>query len=171
MKVFISYHRKDVKQKNRIVDLLKVSNISYYEVPENHGFNGKSHQEIATFIASEIKKYDILICIVGSETYSRPHVDNELHFALKGDASTRKGILAVLLENRRDSKNNIDQSTFPTKLAENMKYIVIEQYASIADKLTSSIEQAVKNARNNKLQSNHGNKVLPLRSGKYYDMQ
>ena len=166
MKVFISYHRRDVKQKNKIIDLLKASNIAYYEVPENHGFNGKNHQEIATFIATEIKKCDMLICIVGCETYSRPHVDNELHFALKGDVVTRKGIVAVLLESRRDSKNSIDLSTFPTKLAENMKYIVIEQYASIADKLTSSIEQAGKNARNNKLQSTHGNNVMQLRSGK-----
>lgn len=170
MKVFISYHRADARQKDKTIKLLSANNIEYYSVPENYSFDGRSHQAIATFLANEIKQCDVLLCIVGKDTYSRPHVDNEIYAALKGAVGVRKGIVAALLENRNDSINSIDFDTFPTKLAENFDYIVLEQFSAIADKkLIPAITQAETNSKNRALQSNCGNPPMQLRRGKYFD--
>lgn len=169
MRVFISYHREDTKYKNRILEILKENSIEFYCVPEDQDFNGWAHEQIADFIRANLKECDVLLCIVGRDTYSRPHVDNEIHFALKGEVGTRKGIVAVMLENRQDSKNNIDVKTFPIKLSQNMEYIILEQFASLKNNLVTSLKKAKKNSNNPNLQTNHSNKVMKLRSGKYYD--
>ena len=170
MKVFISYHRKDSKQKERLQELLKSNNISFYSVPDNHNFDGKNHQTIMTMLASEISKCDVVICVIGKETYTRPHVDHELHFAFKGDAGVRKGVVAVMLENRSDSKKNIEKKTFPERLIDNLNYVVVEQYASIADKLVEAIKKAQVNRKDKMLQTSHSSPVMQLRAGNYYDM-
>ncbi len=169
MKVFISYHRADTAEKDNIVELLEKNNISYYSVPEDRRFDGCNHQEIVTSIGAELNKCDVLLCIVGQNTFSRPHVDIEIHSALKGGIGVRKGIVAVMLENRGDNKNNIDYNTFSTKLAENKDYIVLEQYASIHDRLLPAIKQAQENSKNSKLQTSHKNPVMRLRYSKYFD--
>ena len=168
MKVFISYHRADTKFKEKIVTILKDVGISYYCVPPNANFDGWSHNEIADYIRQELLKCDIFLCIVGKDTYSRPHVDNEIHEALKGAVGKRKGIVAVMLENRLDNKNSINLETFPIKLAQNIKYIVLEQFASISENIVKALNLAYENSKNKNIQTNHSNKVMPLRSGKYY---
>lgn len=114
MKVFISYHRADTKARDHIEDLLKDNDITFYAVPKNVNFDGENHQHIKDTILQEMDGCDVILCIVGKDTYTRPHVDWELHEALKGDIKTRRGVLAVMLENRGDSKNNIDYATFQT---------------------------------------------------------
>lgn len=170
MKIFISYHRKDTKYKNRIIDILEANDIDYYCVPDEMNFSGWKHQKISQFISNELKKCEILLCIVGEETYSRPHVDIEIHSALKGDVSNRKGIIVVMLEKRKDNKNNINYSTFPSKLAQNEKYIVVEQFASFHATVIDDIQQALANKNNSKFQITHKNNVMKLRSGKYYEL-
>lgn len=170
MKIFISYHRKDTKYKNRIIDILEANDIDYYCVPDEKDFSGWNHQRISQFICAELKKCEILLCVVGEETYSRPHVDIEIHSALKGNVSDRKGIIAVMLEKRKDNKNNINYNTFPTKLAKNEKYIVLEQFASFHATVRDVIQQALAKKNNSKLQVTHKNSVMQLRSGKYYEL-
>ena len=168
-KIFISYHRADKKYKNAIVEILEEYGYRYFCVDENEIFNGWNHQRIADYICSKMEDCDVLLCIVGKETYERPHVDWEIHTALKGGMKNRKGIVAVLLENRNDSKNNIDYNTFPTKLQENLDYIVLEQYASIGDRIEQAIDLAIENRDDSSMQVTHKNPVMQLRSGKYYD--
>lgn len=42
-------------------------------------FSGWNHQNMAQFINNELKKCEMLLCIVGEETYSRPHVDMSIY--------------------------------------------------------------------------------------------
>lgn len=109
-----------------------------------------------------------MFCI-GKETYARPHVDWEIHTALKGGVDNRKGIIAVMLENRNDSKNNIDFDTFPNKLQDNLNYIVLEQYATIANRIDDAIDIAIKNSNDAYIQVTHKNPVMQLRLGLYFD--
>ena len=169
MKVFISFHRTDTKYKNKIINILKENNIQYFCVSDKENFDGWSHQKIANHICEKMNDCDVLLCLVGKKTYSRPHVDYEIHFALKGGLQSRKGILVVMLENRLDNKNNIDYSTFPTRLKDNMNYIVIEQFASIQDKLLEALNKSMENKKNNKIQISKKSPVMKLRTVKYYD--
>jgi len=168
-KIFISYHRADRKYKNAIVEILEEYGYRYFCVDENEIFNGWNHQRIADYICSKMEDCDVLLCIVGKETYERPHVDWEIHTALKGGVENRKGIVAVMLEKRQDCINNIDYNTFPTKLQKNLDYIVLEQYASISDRIEQAIEVAIANRNDDKIQVTHKNPVMQIRSGKYYD--
>lgn len=168
-KVFISYHRADMKYKKYIETLLCEHGYPFYCVNENKNFNGLSHQNIAIKICSIMDDCDVLLCIVGKETYARPHVDWEIHSALKGDTINRKGIVAIMLENRQDSKNNIDFNTFPTKLQENLNYIVLEQFATIEGRIDYAINTAMENKNNTKIQITHRNPVMKLKSGLYFD--
>ncbi len=170
MKVFISFHRKDTKYRNEIAKLLNENGIEYYFIPDETSFDGCNHQEISQYIKNEMKSCDMFLCIVGTDTYKRPHVDNEIHEALKGDMDNRRGIVVVLLEERGDSKNDINEETFPVKLMQNRDYIVIEQYASISDRLVYALKKAKKNSKNKKLKNNHTNNVMELRKGIYYDV-
>lgn len=168
-KIFISYHRADKKYKDRILDILDEFGYRYFCVDENESFNGWTHQNIANQICSKMEACDVLLCIVGKETYSRPHVDWEIHTALKGGVGNRKGIIAVMLEKRQDSINNIDFDTFPTKLQDNLDYVVLEQYASIDSRMEYAIECALENKDNDSIKVTHKNPVMKLRAGKYYD--
>ncbi len=170
MKVFISYHRADTKAREHIEDLLKDNDISFYAVPKNVNFDGENHQHIKDTILQGMYDCDVLLCIVGKNTYTRPHVDWELHEALKGDIKTRKGVVAVMLENRGDSKNNIDYATFPNRLEDNEDYIVIEQYASLQDRLKEALDEALNNSWNRDIQVNNRRAPMQLRQGKYFDV-
>lgn len=169
MKVFISYHRADTKAREHIEDLLKDNDIQFYAVPKDVNFDGEHHQYIKDTILQGMNDCDVLLCIVGKDTYTRPHVDWELHEALKGNIHTRRGILAVMLEKRGDSKNNIDYATFPNRLEDNEDYIVIEQYASLQDRLKDALDKALDNSRNKDMQVNNSRLPMQLRQGKYFD--
>lgn len=169
MKVFISYHRADTKAREHIEDLLKDNDIPFYAVPKDVNFDGEHHQYIKDTILQGMNDCDVLLCIVGKDTYTRPHVDWELHEALKGNIHTRRGILAVMLEKRGDSKNNIDCATFPNRLEDNEDYIVIEQYASLQDRLKDALDKALDNSRNKDMQVNNSRLPMQLRQGKYFD--
>jgi hypothetical protein len=168
MKVFISYHRADTKYMTKVIDFLKDNEIAYYVVPKNHNFNGLYHQHIATIIIENMNSCDVLLCIVGKETYSRPHIDHELKAAFRGGVSSRKGIVYVMLENRQDCINNIDFSIFPNRLADNLEYCIGIQYSSFQSKLVESLMEAQKRSKQN-FQINNSRELLQLRTGKYYD--
>ena len=168
-KIFISYHRADKKYKDTILKMLKEHGYRHFCVDEDESFNGWKHQHIADNICSKMVDCDVLLCIVGKETYSRPHVDWEIHAALKGGVGYRKGIVAVMLEKRQDSINNIDFNTFPTKLQDNLDYVVLEQYASIDSRMEYAIECALENKDDDSIEVTHKNPVMKLRAGKYYD--
>lgn len=170
MRVFISYHRADQKYRTAIENLLRQNNISYYAVPENANFDGMNHQHIKDIINSKMYNCDVLLCIVGKETYSRPHVDWELHEALKGDINNRRGVLAVLLENRGDNKNDIDYSTFPNRLQDNEDHIVIEHYCSLYEKIVDALDEAVEKSRDRYIQTKNTRCPMQLRQGRYFDV-
>lgn len=167
--IFISYHRADRKYKNIIISILKEHGYRYFCIDENENFNGWKHQHIADHICSKMEDCEVLLCVVGKETFSRPHVDWEIHTALKGVVGERKGIVVVMLENRQDSKNDIDCETFPTKLQENLDYIVLEQFASIESQIDYAINCALDNRNDKSIQVTHKNPVMQLRSGPYFD--
>lgn len=170
MKVFISYHRADTEALEQIESLLDNNCIPYYCIPKTANFDGKHHQYIKDTILKEMLDCDVIICIIGKNTYKRPHVDWELHQALKGDIYTRKGILAVMLENRGDCKNNIMYETFPNRLKDNIDYIVIEQYASLYSRLVYALNEALDKSRNSNIKIINKRKLMQLRNGKYYDI-
>ena len=89
MKVFISYHRVDISYRRKLENILQNYKIDYYAVPEDADFNGKKAESISNFLCNKLKKCDVLICLIGKETYSRPHVDREIHTAFKGEIGTR----------------------------------------------------------------------------------
>mgnify|MGYP000931722450 CR=1 FL=1 len=170
MKVFISYHRADSSYREKLENILTSHNIDYYVVPEEKIFDGKSHEFIKTYIINKMKKCDVLICLIGKDTYKRPHVDHEMHAALKGGIEKRKGIVAVMLETRDDRINNIDPNTFPTKIQQNKDFVVLTQFASLHNNFSKLINKAYENAKDETIQVDHTNPCMKLRSGKYYDI-
>lgn len=169
MKVFISYHRADTKYRHRLESILHKYNIDYYAVPEDADFNGKKNETIRTFTCNKVKKCDVLICLIGNETYSRPHVDREIHTALRGGVGQRLGIIAVLLPMRCDKLSNLHASTISIKLLDNENYVVWTDWYKVNGDIRFLIDSAIANSVNPKLQTNHTNPCLPLKSKIYYD--
>ena len=169
MKIFISYHRKDSYYRHKLENILTSKNIEYYAVPEDADFTGKKHESICHFICNRLKECDVLLCLIGEETYKRPHVDREIHTALKGRPGKRLGIIGILLPTRKDSLNYIDLNTFPTKLWENKEYVIWENWNKLNSQIATLISSAANNAKNPSLQTNHTNPCMKLRSTFYYD--
>ena len=170
MKVFISYHRKDSSQKNMIVDFLKKKNIDYYVVDKKLKFNGMYHQDIASVVINNMNDCDVTICLIGKETYTRPHIEHELKATLKGGPGERRGLIGLLIENRGDSINKIDKNTLPDRIRENLdnKYVVLGQFSSFRDKLEVYIKEANKIRKMN-IAVNNNFVLKKLREGLYYE--
>ncbi len=169
MKVFISYHRADTSYRIKLENILQNYKIDYYVVPEGANFNGKKAESIRNFLCNKLKKCDVLICLIGKETYSRPHVDREIHTALKGEIGTRLGIVGVHLPSRKDKLSSIDLSTFPTKLWDNKDYVVWCNWNGIKSSVEELIDKAYQRSYDNKYQTNHKNPCMSLREKIYYD--
>ena len=169
MKVFISYHRADRRYRIKAENILRNVGVEYYAVPEDVNFNGWSAQEINRFICSEHQECDVLLCLIGQETYRRPHVDREIHTALKGDPGVRLGIVGVLLSTRGDSLDRPNNATIPAKLRDNSNYVVWTEYNDLNSNICCLIEEAYIRSRNNRLQTNHSNPCMALRTTLYYD--
>ena len=116
-----------------------------------------------------MKKCDVVICLIGKDTYGRPHVDREIHTALKGDIGNRLGIVGVHLPTRTDVLNSIDLNTFPIKLWENREYVVWSDWNRLNSSIERLIEEAHQGSYNSKYQTNHKNPCMPLRTTLYYD--
>jgi len=170
-RIFISYHRQDSDIKDELVELLEENNYYVRSIDEDHIFDGRKHQEIAQICIDEIEDCDITICIIGKETYSRSHVDHEIKATLRGGFDERKGLIAVMLEERGDSKNNTDLDTFPNRIQDNISdefdYVVLEQWASIRDRIVDAIDEAEsRRSENINVKNNRG--LMELRQGRYY---
>lgn len=112
----------------------------------------------------------MVLCLIGTDTYSRPRVDREIHTALKGDnISSRKGIIGVHLPCRTDELSALDLNTFPTKLWDNKDHVVWTRWTHLNENIKELIKIALDNAKNPKLKTNHKNACMQLRTGKYYD--
>ena len=169
MKVFISYHRLDSPYRHRLENILTSKGIDYYAVPEDADFNGKRAETIKNYICAKLQKCDVLLCLIGQETYSRPHVDREIHTALKGGPSNRLGIVGILLPTRNETLQSIHLNTFPKKLWDNKDYVVWSTWDRLNGDINDLIQQALLNSQNNIIQTNHSNPCMPLRSKIYYD--
>lgn len=167
MKLFISYHLADTKSVIKIKKTLDDFGIKYYSVPINADFSGWHNEEISKYLLSKMSDCQILLCIVGEKTFTRPHVDYELHEALKGGPGKRLGIITVLLENRNDTIHNIDYKTFPNRLSDNKHYIVLIQNASLRAKIDDCISEAKKNQSNSNIIISNKRKCMNL-PNKYY---
>ena len=163
MKVFICYHGADKKQKDRLIKSLKDNEISYYSAPEDGRFEGEYNETIWQNISKELDKCDCLICLVGRETYKRPHIDHELHYAFH----KRKGVVALFIENRFDSINNLDMATVPDRLKDNRKYVVDSQFGTALNSITTLIDNAMNNSINNHIKINNSRHTMPLRQTRY----
>lgn len=169
MRAFISYHRSDYEYRHNLEKILISNNIDYYAVPEDSDFNGKKAEAIKNFICNRLKQCDILICLIGKETYSRPHVDREIHTALKGNPGERLGIIGIILPTRKETLQSVDLNTFPTKLWNNKDYVVWSMWNSINSALDGLIQAAIANSFNKQMKTDHSNPCMPLRNKKYYD--
>ena len=169
IRVFISFHRADNKYKDIIQTLLQSKGFTCSVVSDGAMFDGWKNETINQHIRKIIKECDVLLCIVGKNTYERPYVDNELKEAFSGEVGERKGVIAVLLETRSDNKNNIDLNTFPTRLAQNKEYVVFEQYASICNRIEQAIEKAQKNRADKCIMVDNSISTMKLRNKKYND--
>lgn len=109
-------------------------------MPEDVNFNGWSAQEINRFTCSELQECDVLLCLIGQETYRRPHVDREIHTALKGDPGVRLGIVGVLLSTRGDSLDRPNNATIPAKIRDNSNYVVWTEYNDLNSKLNVKLQ-------------------------------
>jgi hypothetical protein len=168
MKLFISYHLADTKHVKKIKKKLKDHGIDYYSVPENADFTGLHNEEISKFILKQMSDCHILLCIVGKETYKRPHVDYEIHHALKGGVGKRLGIISVFLESRQDTIYDINYGTFPPRLLDNINYILLVQNASLFNQIDDCITQTKSNRNNPKLEVNNTRKCMKL-PNQYYE--
>ena len=168
MKIFISYHLADQQRVDRIKNKLIQQNIAFYAVSENANFDGWSNQKISDFILEKMKDCQILLCVVGTETYSRPHVDYELHNSLKGGVGKRLGWIIDLLETRKDSIYNIDYSTFPNRIQDNEHYACMVANASLIDQLVILIQQAKDKRNDPSIQIDNTRQCMLLSQGKYY---
>ena len=172
-KIFISYHRKDSSKASDLQEILIDHNYSVVMIDEDYDFDGEYHDHIAQICVDEITPCDVVICLVGTETYSRAHVDHELKKAFKGGIGNRKGVIAVMLEERGDSKNNIDYSTFPNRLQDNQTeqhdYIIIEQFGSFYERVNDAIDDAIDISVDERSNPKNNRYLMELRKGKYYD--
>ncbi len=169
MRVFLSYHRADTKYKNKLENILADKDIDYYVVSENADFNGWSHQEIAEYITKYMSNCTVTLCIIGQETYTRAHVDYEIHETLKGKLCERKGLVGIMLENRGDSKNDINYEIFPQRISDNEEYTVLEQWSTIEKRVVDAIDLAQQSRCNNYIHVNNKRALMPFRKRKYYD--
>ena len=169
MKVFISYHRADHSFRKKAENILDSHNVDYYVVPENKNFNGQSAESINTFLCERLKQCDVLLCLIGKETYSRPHVDHEVHSALKGNVGDRLGIVGVYLPKRNDSLQSTDLNTFPTKLWENREYVVWTEWKNLNNDILNLVQTAYERSLDRKYQTKHTNPCMPLKQSLYYD--
>ena len=169
MRVFISYHRADSYYRHKVENMLNNVGIDYYAVPEDADFNGKSAETIKTFICNRLKECDVLLCLIGQETYRRPHVDREIHTALKGDPGVRLGIVGVLLSTRGDNLDSPNNATIPAKLRYNDDYVVWTEYNDLNSNIRDLIDEAYENSLDRRLQTNHSNPCMPLRTTLYYN--
>lgn len=171
-RIFISYHRQDSDNKDELVELLEENNYDVRSIDEDHIFDGRKHQEIAQICIDEIEDCDVTICIIGKETYSRSHVDHEIKATLRGGFDARKGLIAIMLEERGDSKNNIDLNTFPNRIQDNISedfdYVVLEQWASIQEKIDEAIDEA-QYRRTEHINVKNNRTLMVLRQGRYYN--
>lgn len=167
MKIFVSYHLADTKSVKKIKEKLKLMNMNYYSVPEDADFTGWHNEEISKFILQKMSDCQVLLCVIGKETYQRPHVDYEIHQALKGVVGSRLGIIAVFLENRQDSIYDIDYSTFPNRLSDNEQYLVMIQNASLVSKIENAVVLADQNRKNKNIQVDNTRRCMKL-PNKYY---
>ncbi len=170
MKVFISYHRTNTKYRRKTENILNQYDLEYYAVPEDTDFNGKSQQYIEDYILRNMEDCDVLLCLIGEGTYTRPHVDREIHCALKGTCNTRKGIVAVYLPKLQDLPKDEKKKIAPVKIQQNKKYVVWSNWRDLNENINELLEDAFANSKNKKLQTNHSNPCMQLRSGKYYDV-
>lgn len=168
MKLFISYHLADQVKVNKIKDKLDSRKISYYAVPVNADFSGWSNQQISDFILKEMRDCQILLCVVGTETYSRPHIDYELHHSLKGGIGKRLGWIVDLLENRQDSIYEIDYSTFPNRIQDNEDYACLVSNASLFTLIDELIKKANSKRKDPEYVIDNTRPCMPLSKSKYY---
>ncbi len=169
MKVFISYHRADKKFKDQLITALQQNNIDYYCVPEDYSFDGMKHPHIAQIIIENMNDCQVTVCIIGKETYTRPHVDHELKATLKGDIETRRGLVGVMLENRGDSKNKINYDTFPNRIQDNEDYTVLIQNASLSQEIALAVQEAFDRSNDSSYIVDNSRPLMELRKGRYYD--
>lgn len=168
MKLFISYHLANQKAVRKIKNKLVDKQIDFYSVPEDADFSGWSHQKINDYILQSMKDCQVLLCVVGKETYSRPHVDHELHHSLKGGVGKRLGWIVCFLEERIDNVNDIDYSTFPARISDNEDYACMVQNASLISKIEELINDASSKRNSNDYQIDNTRKCMEFSGSKYY---
>ena len=169
MKIFISYHLANQNNVDKIRRKLSDAGINFYSVPEDSNFNGWSQQQISDYLIKEMEKCQILLCVVGNETYSRPHVDYELHHSLKGGPGKRLGWIVSLLEERGDSIYNIDYDTYPNRIQDNEHYALLVQNGSLMDYINQLIIDANELRSDPNVEVDNTRNCMPLPRRKYYD--
>lgn len=169
MKAFISYHRADTEYRKKLENILNANHIEFYAVPEDADFNGKKNEAIRNFTCNKVKKCSVLICLIGNGTYRRPHVDREIHTALKGGVDKRLGIIAIYLPTRSDTLKNPDFRTLPQKLVDNDRYVVWDYWDNLKTQIRNLLKLAENNSKDSTIQTDHSNPCLPIKNKVYYD--
>lgn len=170
MKVFISYHRADIRQEKKLKKLLKANGYEVVVFENAPEFEGTYHEYIKTEIIKKMLECDVIICLVGTETFSRPHVDHEINAALKGGVGVRKGIVVLMSESREDSVKDIDYNTFPTRLQNNLEYIYLNQLGSFHMNINKKIQFVINQSKNANIEVNNSVNVMPLKAKRYFNI-
>lgn len=167
-KIFISYNREDTEFRKQCEKIIKDKGIEYYAVPVNQSFEGQHNQEIMKFLQSKLATCNIILCLVGKNTYSRAYVDNEIHTALKGGVQDRCGLIIVNLPTRRDEFHSLRKKTYPPRLLKNLDYAIKIKFVEL-DYIEQYTNDALLNARNSTIEVDNSSPCMRLKNKKYFD--
>ena len=167
--IFMSYHRTDTNEMEDIKEELKNKGYNMFSVKTTYKFDGKRHNDIFSMIGMRLKSCNVMVYLVGQESYSRPHCEHELRLALKGNAQRRKGIVAILLESRKDNIASLDKNITSSRIYENESYIVLTTKNEFLKNPKKYIDKSVLRKLNLDVSIVNNQEVPKFRKGLYYD--
>lgn len=165
--VFISYHRKDSKRMESISNQIKQAKYNVFVIGDNYNFDETTHVKISEIISTKQENCNVVVYLIGKETYSRSHCDLELKKTLKGGPGRRKGLVGVLLGNRGDTIDNLDKSTISNRIYENEKYVVLATEKQFNNNPRKYINIALKRRDNVRISVINKMPAMTLRNKKY----
>ena len=148
-KVFISYHHKDQKYKDRFIKMMGDDIVDESVHDEDIDDENLSTETIRQKIRDEfITDATVTVVLIGRCTWQRKHVDWEIGSSLrKTRKNPRCGLVGILLPNHPDfSEEDYEPRLIPPRMADNTKgkapYAHIYGWSNQASSIRHWIHQA-----------------------------
>ena len=122
-KVFISFHEKDIKYKEKFVRLMKDRLIDKSVDTGNIDDTGLKTETVRQKIRDEyIRDATVTIVLIGPRTWQRMHVDREIGSSIRRTKkNSRCGMLGILLPNHPNYGKKTNIHMLPPRLSDNCK--------------------------------------------------